>query len=121
MSIHDYTGKAYDFATYNCWDHVRAVRAYAGIETPDFDCSSPADVTDAIEHGREIRKGLVLVSTPRNYDAVLMKFKSGGRADWHAGVYVDGIVSHCDMRARQVRIDPLDELVKRCKRVEFWR
>ena len=121
MNINDYTGLPYDFQTRNCWDHVRNVRADAGIETPEFDCASPAGITDAFEHGREVRKGMIHIAEPRNFDAVLMATNRGGRLLWHSGVYVDGMVSHCDRYAKQVRLEPLAEIAKRFQRIEFWR
>ena len=36
MNITDYTGRRYDFRRYNCWHHVRAVRAEAGVGRGGF-------------------------------------------------------------------------------------
>lgn len=121
MNINDYTGLPYDFQTRNCWHHVRNVRADAGIKTPEFDCASPAGITDAFEHGREVRKGMIHIMEPRNFDAVLMATNRGGRLLWHSGVYVDGMVSHCDRWAKQVRLQSLSEIRSEYERIEFWR
>ena len=121
VNIHSYTGKAYDFGRYNCWHHVQSVRRDAGIDTPDFDATSPLYCNDAFESGHADSKGMIQVSEPRDFDAVLMLVRCGKRLDWHSGVYFDGLVSHCDMRARQVRIDSLSDLAQQCERVEFWR
>ena len=121
MNIHSYTGRPYDFRNYNCWDHVCAVRADAGIKTPEFDCASPASITDTFEHGREVRNGMIHITEPRNFDAVLMATNRGGRLLWHSGVYVDGMVSHCDRWAKQVRLQSLSEIRSEYERVEFWR
>lgn len=121
MNIHDYTGLHYDFRTHNCWQYVRRVRSDAGIDTPEFDCADPSGITDAFERGREVRKGMVHVSTPRNFDAVLMAAELRGRLVWHSGIYFDGMVSHCDRWAKQVRLQTLIEIQRDYQRVEFWR
>lgn len=109
-----YTGLAYNYQTYNCWHHVRAVRRDAGIDTPEFDCRTP----ELIEASRKQTKGMVKIENPEPYCAVLMYTK---REKWHAGVYLDGLISHCDRNARQVRIDTLKSINKIAERVEFWR
>lgn len=121
MNIHSYTGLPYDFRSYHCWDHVRAVRADAGIDTPMFDAATPTAIEEAFNDGHNDPHGLEQVSEPRNLDAVLMATKRGGRMIWHAGVYWDGKVSHCEMAAKQVRIEPLSAIAERYERIEFWR
>ena len=72
MNITDYTGRPYNFRTYNCWHHVRKVRADVGIDTPVFDVLSPTAINDAFDNGHADPSGLVRVIAPNNYDAVLM-------------------------------------------------
>lgn len=121
MNISSYTGKPYNFRTYNCWHHVRAVRADAGLETPEFNVISPRDINQAFDDGHAATKGLVQVFTPQNFDAVLMGRRTGGRIVWHAGVYYNGLVSHCAMYARQVKLDALSDLKQVYQEIEFWR
>lgn len=121
MNINDYTGRAYNFRRYNCWQHVRNVRMDAGLETPEFDVTSPTQIQEAFDNGHSAPKGLEQVFEPRNFDAVLMCQKVAGRLVWHAGVYFDGFVSHCELAARQVRLEPLSDLKSRFSDIEFWR
>lgn len=111
----NYVGIAYDYRTYNCWHHVRAVRDDAGLQTPEFDCVSPDDELGLFELGRN-SEAMWQLEEPQNYCAVLMHNNDG----WHSGVYCDGYVSHCDRNAKQVRLDSLAALTKRCDIVEFW-
>lgn len=121
MNIHSFTGKPYNFRLYNCWHHVRAVRESAGLYTPEFDVSVPSKINDAFDAGHADTKGLVRADAPQNYDAVLFGVRHGPRIVWHAGVYFDGMISHCELAARQVRLEPLSDLIERYPRVEFWR
>lgn len=121
MNINDYTGRAYNFRRYNCWQHVREVRADAGLETPEFDVISPAQIQAAFDDGHAAPKGLEQVFEPKNFDAVLMCQKVAGRLVWHAGVYYEGFVSHCELAARQVKLEPLSDLKLRYQEIEFWR
>lgn len=121
MNISSYTGKPYNFRTYHCWHHVRAVRADAGLFTPEFDVISPRAIDRAFDDGHAAPKGLQQVFTPQNFDAVLLGLRSGGRIVWHAGVYYDGLVSHCALYARQVKLDRLSDLIQTYHEVEFWR
>lgn len=116
-----YTGLPYDFNLYNCWDHVRRVRSDYNLTTPDFDCSSPdyADETFVSAHGNS--KGLTQISDPEKLCAVLMMSTIRGKEVWHSGVFMGGMVSHCERAARQVRLDSLESIIDQCKRVEFWR
>ncbi|HID7510321.1 TPA: hypothetical protein ACXHW4_004220 [Enterobacter hormaechei] len=121
MNINDYTGRAYNFRRYNCWQHVREVRRDAGMETPEFDVISPTQIQAAFDDGHAAPKGLEQVFEPKNFDAVLMCQKVAGRLVWHAGVYYEGFVSHCELAARQVRLEPLSDLKLRYPEIEFWR
>lgn len=121
MNINAYTGKPYNFRTYNCWSHVRAVRKDAGLETPEFNVISPKDINTAFEDGHAAPKGLQQVFNPQNYDAVLLGTRTGGRIVWHAGVYFDGMVSHCALYARQVKLESLSDLKQVYREIEFWR
>ncbi|ARK07381.1 hypothetical protein [Salmonella phage SE40] len=40
---------------------------------------------------------------------------------WHAGVYYEGMVSHCELASRQVRLDSLEDLKDTYSEIEFWR
>lgn len=121
MNIHDYTGTPYNFRSYNCWSHVRAVRQDAGLSTPLFDVTSPTTINAAFDAGHADTKGLTQHSTPQNFDAVLLGVNHGSRIIWHAGVYFDGMVSHCELASRQVRLEKLTDIIERFPRVEFWR
>lgn len=121
MNVAGYTGKPYNFRTYNCWHHVRAVRADAGLETPEFNVMSPRDINQAFDDGHAATKGLEQVFIPNNFDAVLLGVKTGGRIVWHAGVYFEGLVSHCAMYAKQVKLDALSDLRQVYTEIEFWR
>lgn len=116
-----YTGLPYDFARYNCWHHVRRVRADYNLQTPEFDCSSPDDANNVFVDAHNKTKGMAQTTEPENLCAVLMVNKVAGREVWHSGVYLDGMVSHCDLRARQVRLDSLKSIKEMALRVEFWR
>lgn len=121
MNINDYTGLPYNFRRRNCWHHVRNVRRDAGLETPEFDVISPAQIQAAFDDGHAAPKGLEQVFEPQNFDAVLMGAKVAGRLVWHAGVYYEGFVSHCELAARQVRLEPLSDLKLKYPEIEFWR
>lgn len=121
MNITEYTGTRYDFRNYNCWHHVSRVRADAGLETPVFDVATPAAINAAFDAGRADPKELRRADIPQNFDAVLMASRHAGRLIWHAGIYFDGMVSHCDRAARQVKLETLRDLTARYQRIEFWR
>ncbi len=121
MNIADYTGLPYDFRRRNCWHHVRNVRADAGLETPAFDVISPRQIDAAYDAGHRDSKGLTRQQTPQNFDAVLMGRRANGRIVWHSGVYYEGLVSHCELASRQVRLDRLEDLKDLYTEIEFWR
>lgn len=121
MNINSYTGLPYDFRRRNCWHHVRNVRRDAGLETPEFDVISPKQIDAAFAAGRSDTKGLTQEDSPQNFDAVLMAKRVGSRLVWHAGVYYNGLVSHCELAARQVKLEPLVDLRQQYSRIEFWR
>lgn len=121
MNINDYTGRPYNFRTYNCWGHVRAVRADAGIETPRFDVAYPSAAGAMFAEGRRDSRGLVRVEAPQDFDAVLMGECHGARIIWHSGVYYQGYVSHCAMAARMVKLEALADIRIRYSEIEFWR
>lgn len=120
-NITEYTGMAYNFRTNNCWQFVRLVRGDAGLETPEFDVVSPVAINNAFDEGHKNPKGLIRVDIPSNYDAVLMAIRTGGRMVWHAGIYYDGMVSHCERMAKQVRLESLADIKQRYPEIEFWR
>jgi len=122
MNINIYTGRIYDFKKYHCWHHVIAVRADAGIFTPEFDVTRPCDADSAFKSGQDMdSKGLVMATEPQDFDAVLMGHTHGNRIIWHSGVYYGGYVSHCERAAKQVKLEALSDLIKRYPRIQFWR
>ena len=121
MNINDYTGKPYNFRNYNCWHHVRAVRADAGISTPEFDVAHISAANAAFAAGHADSKGLAPISSPSDFDAVLMGERHGSRIVWHSGVYYQGYVSHCELAARQVKLESLADIRARYSEIEFWR
>lgn len=121
MNINDYTGRRYDFRWYNCWHHVRAVRAGAGIETPRFDVTSISAADAMFAEGFRDSRGLTRVAVPQDFDAVLMGTPHGKRIVWHSGVYYQGCVSHCELEARQVRLETLADIRARYPEIQFWR
>lgn len=121
MNINAYTGKAYNFRVYNCWHHVRAVRRDAGLETPAFDVTSPTQIDSAFDSGHADTKGFIRAMLPCNFDAVLLGVRHKGRIVWHAGVYYDGMISHCELASRQVRLDRLEDMRDTYSEIEFWR
>lgn len=121
MSINDYTGRPYSFSSYNCWTHVRQVRADAGIDTPMFDVATPSAADAMFAEGHRDSRGLIRANTPQDYDAVLMGERTGGRIVWHSGVYYQGYVSHCELAARQVKLESLADIRARYSEIEFWR
>ena len=122
MNINNYTGLPYNFRTRNCWHHVRNVRRDAGIDTPEFDVVSPSLANSVFLSGQnENSKGLVRVYNPQNYDAVLLGQRHGGRIVWHSGVYFDGRVSHCEMAAKQVKLESMADIKTRYTEIQFWR
>ena len=116
-----YCGIPYDFRSYNCWHHVRKVRADYGIYTPEFDCEHQENENSTFDAAHSDSKGMQQLESPENMCAVLLAKSVNGRVVWHSGVYLDGCVSHCDRHAKQVRIEPLKALQKIYERVEFWR
>jgi hypothetical protein len=121
MNINDYTGRRYDFRKYNCWHHVLTVRADIGIETPRFDVAAPSDADAMFTEGFRDSRGLVRADTPQDFDAVLMGARHGSRIVWHSGVYYEGYVSHCELAARQVKLESLADIRARFQEIQFWR
>jgi hypothetical protein len=121
VNINDYTGRRYDFRRYNCWHHVRAVRADAGIETPRFDVTSLSAVDAMFAEGHRNSRGLVQVYDPHDFDAVLMGVRHGKRIIWHSGVYYSGYVSHCELAARQVKLQSMADIRALFQEIQFWR
>ena len=121
MNINDYTGRRYDFRRYNCWHHVRAVRADAGIETPAFEVATPTGADAMFAEGFRDSRGLVRVYEPQDFDAVLLGETHGSRILWHSGVYSGGYVSHCELAARQVKLESLADIRARFQEIQFWR
>lgn len=121
MNINDYTGRRYDFRRYNCWHHVRAVRADVGIDTPAFDVAAPSGADAMFSEGFRDSRGLVRVYEPQDFDAVLMGEQHGSRILWHSGVYYGGYVSHCELAARQVKLEALADIRARFQEIQFWR
>lgn len=121
MNITEYTGKAYNFRTYNCWHHVAQVRQDVGLATPDFNVASPTQIGIAFDEGHKNPQGLQRQQSPKNYDIVLLGFTHAGRIIWHSGIYFDGNVSHCERIAKQVKFEPLSDLKNTYTEIEFWR
>ena len=121
MNINDYTGRRYDFRKYNCWHHVRQVRADSGIDTPRFDVASPSAAGTMFAEGQRDSRGLTPVAEPQDFDAVLMGVRHGGRVVWHSGVYYAGYVSHCELASRQVKLESLADIRARYQEIQFWR
>lgn len=121
MNINDYTGRPYNFRTYNCWHHVRAVRADAGLSTPRFDVATPSAAEAMFAEGHRNSRGLVRAGTPQDFDAVLMGARHGKRIIWHSGVYYQGYVSHCEMASKQAKLESLADIRARYSEIEFWR
>ncbi|WP_423826032.1 hypothetical protein, partial [Salmonella enterica] len=71
--------------------------------------------------GHSDPQGLTRAQEPQNFDAVLLGVKHNGRIVWHAGVYYEGMVSHCELASRQVRLDRLEDLRDTYSEIEFWR
>lgn len=121
MNINDYTGRPYNFRTYNCWHHVRAVRADAGLNTPCFDVAVPSAADAMFIEGHRDSRGLVRACIPQDFDAVLMGVRHGKRIVWHSGVYYQGYVSHCELASKQVKLQSLADIRARYSEIEFWR
>lgn len=122
VDITSYTGTPYNFRTFNCWHLVRKIRADAGLDTPLFDVSSPAAANEMFLSGQNHdSKGLVQVDEPRDFDAVLMGVRHGKRIIWHSGVYYGGYVSHCELAARQVKLQSMADIRARFQEIQFWR
>lgn len=121
MNINAYTGIEYNFRTLNCWHFVRMVRADAGLETPAFDVISPREINAAFDGGHIDSKGLKRHDEPQDLDAVLMGYHHGLRIVWHSGVYYQGMVSHCERAARQVKLESLADIRSKYTEIEFWR
>lgn len=116
-----YTGIPYRFHGYNCWDHVRRVRSDFGLDTPRFDCASPDEEQAVFASREEDSKGMKQISEPSDLCAVLIGTERNKRIIWHSGVYMNGMVSHCDRYSKQVRLDTLRSIKEMAERVEFWR
>ena len=121
MNINEYTGRRYDFRKYNCWGHVRAVRADAGIDTPAFDVTPPSGADAMFAEGFRDSRGLVRVYEPQDFDAVLMGERHGSRILGHSGVHYGGYVGHCGLAARQVKLEALAGIRARLQGIQFWR
>lgn len=121
MNINDYTGKPYNFRTYHCWHHVRAVRADAGIDTPAFDVAAPSGAYAMFAEGQRDSRGLLRVYEPQDFDAVLMGVGHGKRIIWHSGVYYGGYVSHCELSSKQVKLQSMADIRARFQEIQFWR
>lgn len=124
VDINFYTGKRYGFMTYNCWQHVVAVRKAAGIKTKMYTVASMAAGVVASKFNTERTRnehGLILVTEPKNFDIVIFKRPVAGIDYYHAGIWFNGWVSHSCNIAEQVIFEPLREAIKNRREVELWR
>ncbi|TMM79835.1 hypothetical protein FGD18_23805, partial [Salmonella enterica subsp. enterica serovar Heidelberg] len=60
--------------------------------------------------GRANGEGLGRAFHAQSFGRVLLGVKHRGGIVWHAGVYYEGMVSHCELASRQVRLDSLEDL-----------
>jgi len=127
IDINSYTGKRYGFMSYNCWQHVVAVRHAVGIKTKMYvaktDTVGEISLTfDIILH--ENKNNFISMTELKNYDIVIFKRPVAGINYYHAGVWFNGWVSHSCSVARQVVFEPLREAVKNRRskiKMEFLR
>lgn len=122
MEITDYNGMAYSFRSYNCWDHAVAVRKDFGIKTKLF---APSNLESAFAvitaEMQKLDHGLVSAETPQNFDVVIAGKMTSKRMVYHCGIYFNGMISHCDRYAKQVRMESLDDFKAGFEGVTFWR
>lgn len=124
IDINSYTGKPYGFMTYNCWQHVVAVRHAVGIKTKMYTVVSMAAGVVASKFNSERTRnehGLTLVTHPKNYDIVIFIRPVAGIDYYHSGIWFNGWVSHSCNIVKQVIFQPLEEAVKNRREVELWR
>ena len=118
----EYNGIAYSFRNYNCYDHVVRVRKDNGIKTKLF---KPRNIDTAFSvisaEMQKLDHGLTKADTPENYDIVFVSKTISGRKVHHCGIYFDGLVSHCDRTAKQVRMEQLADFSATYEAPTFWR
>ncbi len=122
--INSYTGKRYGFMSYNCWQHVVAVRKDVGVKTKTYSVISMTASVIASKFNSERSRnehGLTFVTEPKNYDIVIFKRKITGVDYHHCGIWFDEWISHSCNIARQVIFQPLEEAIKNRRGVELWR
>jgi len=110
--------------TYNCWQHVVAVRKSAGIKTKMYTVASMAAGVVASKFNTERTRnthGLILVTEARNFDIVIFKRPVASIDYYHAGIWFNDWVSHSCNIVGQVIFEPLTEAIKNRRDVEFWR
>lgn len=123
-NINSYTGIRYGFMTYNCWQHVVAVRKDAGIKTKMYTVASMSAGVIASKFNTErVRNnhGLILITEPKNFDIVIFKRVVVGVDYYHAGIWFKGWISHSCNIAGQVIFEPLRDAIKIRRGIELWR
>lgn len=95
----NYNGRRFSFKFYNCYHHVVDVRKDAGLLTPPINMpESKEQIWPEIK--RVIELSAMPVDKPQNYDVAIF-----GGAVGHIGVYIDGLISHCNASNRCVVTD----------------
>ena len=120
--MNEYNGIYYSFRNYNCYDHAVKVRKDKGIKTRLF---KPKNMDNAFKQitaeMQKLDNGLTKTDDPQNYDIVMAMRIYSKRKVYHCGIYFNGMVSHCDRQAKQVRMQTLSEFSESYKEVTFWR
>lgn len=120
--IESYTGKAYNFRRYNCWHHVVAVRADAGIKTKTFKPRTMANAFRIITaEMQRLDQGMLRVDSPEDYDVIIAIVPNTDPLEYHCGIYHKGMVSHACRCARQVMLEPFDKFMANYEGAVFWR
>lgn len=107
---------------FNCWDFVAKVRKDNGLNCEVFRPKKLREAFALISGQLESSKaGLKKVKSLDNFDIILCEKRLGSMAVFHCGIYVDGMVYHCDRQKRQVTFDSVDAFTKQYESVTFWR
>jgi len=128
MDINSYTGKRYGFFSYNCWQHVIAVRKDAGVNVEiDINSLSKSNIVHhdwgSLASFRN-NHGLILLMSQnkaRNFDIMIFKRPISDVNYYHAGIWFNGWISHSCNTVGQVIFEPLRQVMANRKGFEIWR
>ena len=120
--LSSYIGRQYSFRRFNCWDCAVEIRKEFDIKTKLF---KPATLKESFKvitaQMQKLESGLTLVSSPDNFDIIIVSRIIGKNKVYHCGIYHDKNVIHCCPDFGSVRYESIDDFRAKYKEVTLWR